>query len=208
MAFILNRSIHHSVMLCNEIFHHVTSHYIPFVFLKFDKVDWSFSGGHFDTMDFGPVFHIILKAITYKAAQRIIINSNRSPLFFISYSGCQGCQLSPRLFVFVMETFTRNLQRESPIGRLTGISIPQLDCEYIPLCQQLSSKIFVGQVHSSGSVFGFWAIYQSTKLLGKMAQSYPYTTRNKIVRLGMAGVYILEHLSWLQFFRLYTCSSH
>lgn len=128
-AFLPGRSIHHSILLTNELLHLVRILGEDFIFLKldmvkaFDKVDWKFLYALLRKLGFGDKFVKFVLAITASANSKIVVNGRTTRAIEISRSVRQGCPLSSLLFIIVMECLDKNLQKALEIGRIEGIQL-------------------------------------------------------------------------------------
>lgn len=103
-AFLPGRSIHHSVLLLNEILHRAALSGLDFALLKldickaFDKTEWDFLIALLEHIGFGPNFIRFITATMANATFAVIINGHQSDPLKITHSMRQGCPLSPLLF--------------------------------------------------------------------------------------------------------------
>lgn len=65
-TFLQGHSIHHTILLCNEVLHHACTNDLSTVFLKlnfkkaFDSLQWDFLQSLFRSMGFGDMFDLVL----------------------------------------------------------------------------------------------------------------------------------------------------
>lgn len=129
------RSIHHTVLLCNEVLHFARSNCIPTVFLKidfrkaFDSLRWDFIGEIFSTLGFPANFQRVLQAITEGSSSQMLVNGQRG-YTFLNKAVRQGDPISPLIFLFAMQTLSYCISSEQREGRLHGIRMPHLQLEY------------------------------------------------------------------------------
>ncbi len=71
----------------------------------FDSVDWEFLDKVLLTMNFGLKFRSIVKCCYNNIQSAILFNGYPSQFFNVECGVCQGCPLSPLLFVLVVEVF-------------------------------------------------------------------------------------------------------
>lgn len=91
-AFLPDRSIHHSILLTNEILHRAGLSEEDFIFLKldvskaFDKLEWDFLLALLQHLGFGPQFLSFILATKLVANSLVVINEQLSKIFRISRS--------------------------------------------------------------------------------------------------------------------------
>lgn len=128
-AFLPGRSIHHSVLLRNEILHRVALSGLDFALLKldickaFDKTEWDFLIALLEHIGFGPNFIRFIIATMANTTSAVIINGHQSEPFKISQSMRQGCPPSPLLFIIVVDALSQMLELAMDDGHLKGLRL-------------------------------------------------------------------------------------
>lgn len=99
-AFLPGRSIHHSILLTNEILHRAGLSEEDVIFLEldvckaFDKLERDFLLALLQHLGFGPQFIGFILAIIAVANSSVVVNGQQSKPFKISRSVRQGCPLT------------------------------------------------------------------------------------------------------------------
>jgi hypothetical protein len=83
-------------------------------------------------LGFGENFVSYVKANLFSANSCVIINGRKSRSFKISRLVCQGCPLSPLLFLFVMDLFDHMVSEATRRGEIKGLYLEEQE---ITLCQ-------------------------------------------------------------------------
>ena len=113
-------------LLCDVVFY-TASFNVPAVILSlnqekaFDRVDWGFMRSTLSTMGFGPSFISWVNLFYNRVQSAVNVNGYLSPFFHLSRGVCQGCPLSPLLYVLVSEVLVINI-RCNP--RISGLVLP------------------------------------------------------------------------------------
>ena len=90
----------------------------------FDRVDWDFLLPTLDHMDFGPSFISWVKLLYSNISSAVLINGYTSNPFSPSRGVCQGCPLSPPLYVISIEVLAGNLRSHPSIVGLRLLGVP------------------------------------------------------------------------------------
>lgn len=135
-TFFKGRSIHETMLLCNEVLHFARINHLPTIFLKvdfcktFDSFHWDFLQEIFLHMGFGTTFANVLRSIIASSSQ-MLINNTRGATFKLTKAVRQGCPLSPLLVLFAMQALVNCVTFEQHANRLLVVSLPHIQLEYI-----------------------------------------------------------------------------
>ncbi|KAL3702321.1 hypothetical protein R1sor_020343 [Riccia sorocarpa] len=135
-AFLPDRSIHTSVLTCNEAIHTAKRSGQDHLLLQldfrkaFDSVNWSFLMKAMEALNFGPRFCGYIRAILETAASSIIVNGRRSKPVKVTRSVRQGCPLSPLLFILVTQTLTDAVDEAVKSASVQGIYLQPANTHY------------------------------------------------------------------------------
>lgn len=130
-VFLLDRSIHHNVLLVNKLLYRASMEEDDLVALKldmykaFDMMEWLFLFVLLAHLGFRPSFITALHAIFGSAASAILINGRRNCPFQITHSVRQGCPLSPLLFILVADVLSRRISKEITWENIVGLHLPE-----------------------------------------------------------------------------------
>ncbi|XP_026417593.1 uncharacterized protein LOC113313084 [Papaver somniferum] len=130
-AFVAGRHIHDNIIIAHEILFSMKRKKIKkaLVGLKldmskaFDRVEWSFLLSFFRQLGFHSDWISLIDQCISTSNISILINGSPSLTFSPTRGIRQGDPLSPFLFLFVMEAFSRLLQLNVDSGCLSGIRI-------------------------------------------------------------------------------------
>lgn len=87
----------------------------------FDCVDWSFMHSTLLALGFGPSFILWVNLFYNSSRSAIMVNGYMSASFNLSRGVCQGCPLSPLLYVLVSKVLAVNVHNNP---RIAGLRIP------------------------------------------------------------------------------------
>ena len=87
----------------------------------FDQVEWEFLFCTLERLGFGPSFCKWVQTLYSGVQSSVIVNGYLSEFFNLQRGVCQGCPLSPLLYVLVAETLTATLKA---CPRIKGLSLP------------------------------------------------------------------------------------
>ncbi|XP_026397042.1 uncharacterized protein LOC113291761 [Papaver somniferum] len=130
-AFVAGRHIHDNIIISHEILFSMKRKKIKkaLVGLKldmskaFDRVEWSFLLSIFQKLGYHNDWISLIEQCISTSNISILINGSPSSIFSPTRGIRQGDLLSPFLFLFVMEAFSRLLQLNVDSGCLSGIRI-------------------------------------------------------------------------------------
>lgn len=123
-------SIHHSILLTNELLQRALESGVDHIFLKLDickafhKLEWAFLYRLLKHLGFDPRFINFVKAISASENSIVIMNGKQSEPFKISHSVRQGCPFSPLLFIIVVDALSQMLDRALSRGQIRGVYLP------------------------------------------------------------------------------------
>ena len=126
-GFLANRQISDSILLVQEAIHSSQARKEKGFILKldlanaFDHVRHSFLLVVLKKMGFAPSFINLVQACISIPWISPLINGRSGPSFQSSRGLCQGCPLSPYLFILMAESFSRALDHKRRTGLITGI---------------------------------------------------------------------------------------
>jgi hypothetical protein len=126
-AFIKWRYILESVVAAHEIIHDVAhSSQSGFIFKldyekAYDKVNGEFMFEMLDSRGFSPRWLKTLKSLLNKGSMGVRINDENSEFFLTSKGVRQGDPISPNLFNFMADVFTRMLIKAANHGHISGL---------------------------------------------------------------------------------------
>lgn len=86
----------------------------------FDEVEWSFLFSALSHFGFGPYFSQWAKTLYKEPKAAVITNGVISPIFGLSRGTCQGCSLSPLLFIICLETLAVRIRNNGKIKGVEG----------------------------------------------------------------------------------------
>jgi len=141
------------------------------IFLKldftkaYDTVSWDFLFSVMRKIGIHDSFTHIVRMLLLDASASILINGQISSSFAIQRGVCQGCPLSPYLFLLVGEAFNMDAKEDQRLGKMQGIQLPesedrQLLSQYVDdnrvsiLGQELFLKNTVDLIHCFGFALG------------------------------------------------------
>lgn len=132
-AFLLGQSLHHSMLLINKLIHQAKKGITPHIVAKLDVIkafnllDWEFLFSLLYSLGFGPCFSRFIKAITTPANSKIYLNGRSIDAIQIRHSVCQGCPISPLLFIIAMEALCQMVITVEAQGQIRGFYWEELN---------------------------------------------------------------------------------
>jgi hypothetical protein len=130
-AFLKGRFILGSVVSAHEVIHEVHSKNLSGLVLKsdyekaYDRIDWNFLDNVLESRGFGPVFRGWVRAILHQASFCVRINDVNSNYVVAGKGLKQGDPLSPILFNFMSDVFTKILYKAASNNLIQGL-LPQV----------------------------------------------------------------------------------
>ena len=121
------RTISKNLFLIRDLLDHVERENLPLALLSldqekaFDRVDWGFLCRILHKFNFGPDFLRWVQLFYTNIESAVVINGWTSSFFWPSRGACQGCPLSPLLYVISIEVLAVSI-RTSP--RFPGMTLP------------------------------------------------------------------------------------
>lgn len=109
-TFLPGRNIHHVLLLMSEMLHRAKESGEPHILLKVDvwktfhRLEWPFLIAIIEQSGMGGILTSFLKASLNSASSLIILNGRTTKAFRLTRSVCQGCPLSPLLFILAFDT--------------------------------------------------------------------------------------------------------
>ena len=117
----------------------------------FDRVDWSFLFATLAKMGFGDNFLHWVRLLYTDIWSSVLVNGYTSRPFKSSRGVCQGCPLSPLLYVLSIEVLAANVRCHPDITglRLPGFPSTSLYCPYMLMIRLLFRALIVPLERSS-----------------------------------------------------------
>lgn len=129
-AFIPGRSIHHSLVLLGEMLNQAAKNGEDYVLLKvhvvktFDKMEWPFLMEVADRAGFSGTLTGFLRASFASASSTILLNGVATDSIPLARSVCQGCPVSPLLFILAFDVLSALLQKAIDDWKIVGVIFP------------------------------------------------------------------------------------
>jgi hypothetical protein len=126
-AFIKGRYILESVVAAHEVIHDVYSKKHSGLVLKldyekaYDRIDWEFLDSMLQSRNFSPKFRTLIKSVLYKGSFCVRINDSNSSYFVAGKGLKQGDPLSPILFNYIADVFTKILYKAARNNLISGL---------------------------------------------------------------------------------------
>ncbi|XP_026416958.1 uncharacterized protein LOC113312421 [Papaver somniferum] len=130
-AYVTGRHIQDNVIIAHELLHTMKSKKIKHALVgmkldmskAFDRVEWPFLSDILRQLGFHSDWIALIEQCVSTTDISLLINGTPSAIFQPSRGPRQGDLLSPYLFLFIMEAFSRLLQHHDDIGLLQGLKI-------------------------------------------------------------------------------------
>ena len=156
------RSFGENVAFLRDVVSYATTFDSPVVILSldqekaFDRVDWSFMYATLWKMGFGTSFLKWVNLFYTSVQSSVNVNGYLSPFFSLSRGVCQGCPLSPLLYVLVAEVLACNI-RANP--RIKGLCLPGSSDPLPPISQYADDTSLV--VCTDNAIRACFAVYDT-----------------------------------------------